>query len=77
MTEDYASGTRSQIRSNRAAHPDAPIVLVEDRTMQDLFLIAGRMEWYHLKNRTALKAGFDRPRKDGVKILIASKANIF
>jgi lysophospholipase L1-like esterase len=53
----------------RAAHPDAPIVLVEDRTMQDSFLIAGRMEWYHLKDRAELKAAYDRLQKDSVKNL--------
>lgn len=53
----------------RSAHPDTPIVLVEDRTMQDSFLIAGRMEWYHGKDRAELKAAFDRLQKAGVKNL--------
>ena len=54
------------VKTLRAAHPLTPIVLVEDRTMQDSFLIAGRMEWYHLKDRAALKAAYDRLQKDGV-----------
>jgi hypothetical protein len=54
------------VRTLRAAHPATPIVLVEDRTMQDSFLIAGRMEWYHLKDRAELKAAYDRLQKDGV-----------
>jgi lysophospholipase L1-like esterase len=54
------------VRKLRAAHPQTPIVLVEDRTMQDSFLIAGRMEWYHLKDRAELKAAYDRLQKDGV-----------
>jgi len=29
------------VRKLRAAHPATPIVLVEDRTMQDSFLIVG------------------------------------
>jgi len=46
-----------------------PIVLVEDRTMQDSFLIAGRKEWYHLKDRAELKAAYERLQKAGVKNL--------
>ena len=53
----------------RAAHPDVPIVLVEDRTMQDAFLVQGRMEWYHLKDRAELKAAFDRLQAAGVSNL--------
>jgi hypothetical protein len=53
----------------RAAHPNTPIVLVEDRTMQDSFLISGRMEYYHLADRAALKAAFERLGKSGVKDL--------
>jgi GDSL-like Lipase/Acylhydrolase family/N-terminus of Esterase_SGNH_hydro-type len=54
------------VRKLRAAHPDTPIVLVEDRTMQDSFLIAGRMEYYHLKDRAELKAAYERLKKSGV-----------
>ncbi len=57
------------VRKLRAAHPDTPIVLVEDRTMQDSFLIAGRMEYYHLKDRAALKAVYESLKKSGVKNL--------
>jgi GDSL-like lipase/acylhydrolase family protein/SGNH-like hydrolase/esterase family protein len=57
------------VKKLRAAHPDVPIVLVEDRTMQDSFLIAGRMEYYHLKDRAELKAAFDRLQNAGVKNL--------
>jgi hypothetical protein len=57
------------VRKLRAAHPDTPIVLVEDRTMQDSFLIAGRMEYYHLKDRAELKAACERLEKSGVKNL--------
>ena len=57
------------VRKLRAAHPDTPIVLVEDRTMQDSFLIAGRMEYYHLKDRAELKAAYERLQKSGVKNL--------
>jgi len=57
------------VKTLRAAHPNVPIVLVEDRTMQDSFLIAGRMEWYHLKSRAELKAACDRLQAAGVKNL--------
>jgi hypothetical protein len=50
----------------RAAHPDTPIVLVEDRTMQDAFLVSGRLEYYHQKDRAELKAAFERLQKEGV-----------
>jgi hypothetical protein len=50
----------------RAAHPETPIVLVEDRTMQDAFLVSGRMEYYHLKDRAELKAAYERLQKEGV-----------
>ena len=57
------------VRKLRAAHPETPIVLVEDRTMQDSFLIAGRMQYYHLKDRAELKAACERLEKSGVKNL--------
>jgi hypothetical protein len=57
------------VKKLRAAHPQTPIVLVEDRTMQDSFLIAGRMEWYHLKDRAELKAAYERLQRNGVKNL--------
>jgi lysophospholipase L1-like esterase len=57
------------VKKLRAAHPDVPIVLVEDRTLQGAFLTQGQMEWYHLKDRAELKAAFDRLQKDGVKNL--------
>ena len=57
------------VRILREAHPDTPIVLVEDRTMQDSFLIEGRMQYYHLKDRAELKAAYDRLQNAGVKNL--------
>jgi len=53
------------VKKLRAAHPKTPIVLVEDRTMQDSFLIQGRMEWYHLKDRAELKAAYERLKHAG------------
>ncbi|MEK7782276.1 MAG: SGNH/GDSL hydrolase family protein [Verrucomicrobiota bacterium] len=57
------------VRKLRAAHPHTPIVLVEDRTLEDSFLIQGRMEYYHLKSRAALKTAFERLKTSGVSEL--------
>jgi hypothetical protein len=67
--DEIKARTEPLVKKLRVAHPDVPIVLVEDRTLQDSFLIQGRMEWYHLKDRAELKAAFDRLQKDGVKNL--------
>jgi lysophospholipase L1-like esterase len=57
------------VRKLRAAHPDVPIVLVEDRTLQNAFMVSGQMEYYHLKDRAALKAVYDHLIKAGDKNL--------
>jgi lysophospholipase L1-like esterase len=69
VADEITARTEPLVKKLRAAHPAVPIVLVEDRTLQDSFLIAGRMEWYHLKDRAALKAAYDRLQNDGVKNL--------
>ena len=69
VADEIKARVEPLVKKLRAAHPDVPIVLVEDRTMQDSFLIAGRMEWYHLKDRAELKAAYGRLQKDGVKNL--------
>jgi hypothetical protein len=61
--------TEPLVRKLRAAHPQTPIVLVEDRSLQNAFLVVGQMEYYHLKDRAELKAAFDRLQEDGVKTL--------
>lgn len=66
------------VRKLRAAHPATPIVLVEDRTMPDAFLVSGRMEYYHLKDRAELKAAYERLQNSGVKKLYyIDGANLF
>jgi hypothetical protein len=57
------------VKTLRAAHPDVPIVLVEDRTLQGAFLTQGQMEWYHLKDRAELRAAYKRLKASGVKNL--------
>lgn len=69
VAEEIKARVEPFVRKLRAAHPETPIVLVEDRTMQDSFLIAGRMEYYHLKDRAELKAAYERLEKSGVKNL--------
>jgi lysophospholipase L1-like esterase len=69
VSEEIKARTVPFIHKLRAAHPGAPIVLVEDRTMQDSFLIAGRMEWYHLKSRAALRSAYEQLQAEGIKQL--------
>jgi hypothetical protein len=69
VAEEIKERVEPFVRKLRAAHPDTPIVLVEDRTMQDSFLIAGRMEYYHRKDRAELKLAYERLKAAGVKNL--------
>ena len=71
VADEIKARVEPLVKKLRAAHPDVPIVLVEDRTMQDSILIAGRMEC-HLKDRVELKAAYGRLQKDGVKNLYYS-----
>jgi hypothetical protein len=64
--EEIRDRVEPLVQKLRAAHPDTPILLVEDRTMQDSFLIQGRMEYYHQKNRAELRAAFTRLQQAGV-----------
>ena len=56
------------VKKLRAAHPRTPIVLVEDRTYADSFLVASKRE-RNETSRAALKAAYDQLRKSGVKDL--------
>lgn len=56
------------VRKLRTAHPSTPIVLVEDRSYADAFLVASK----HQRNessRAALRAAYARLRKAGIKNL--------
>lgn len=66
VAEEITERVEPFVRKLRAAHPTTPIVLVEDRTLQDSFLIQGRMEYYHLKSRAALKTAFEQLKASGV-----------
>lgn len=56
------------VETLRAAHPDTPILLVEDRTYSNAYLRPGSQE-RHRTSRAALKAGYEQLKKDGVKHL--------
>jgi hypothetical protein len=56
------------VKKLRAAHPRTPIVLVEDRTYADSFLIASKRK-RNETSRAALKAAYERLRKSSMKDL--------
>lgn len=56
------------VRVLRAARPRTPIVLVEDRTYADSFLVTGKRE-RNETSRVALKAAYSRLKSEGVKNL--------
>jgi hypothetical protein len=62
------------VRKLRTVHPITPIVLVEDRTMEDAFLVKGRLQ-HHLSNRAELSAAYERLKKSGVKELYYIKGD--
>jgi hypothetical protein len=61
---DVTSRTEPLVKILRAAHPTSPIVLVEDRSYTDSFLLASKRE-RNLTSRVALKAVFERLKKSG------------
>jgi GDSL-like Lipase/Acylhydrolase family/N-terminus of Esterase_SGNH_hydro-type len=56
------------VRRLRAARPETPVVLVEDRTMQDGFLVTTRNP-HHQAVRAGLKTAYERLKKSGVQDL--------
>ncbi|MGA0132899.1 MAG: SGNH/GDSL hydrolase family protein [Opitutales bacterium] len=54
------------VRQLRAAHPDTPIILVEDRRNTDSWLLAARRK-HHDDNHAALRAAYEQLLKEGVK----------
>lgn len=53
------------VRQLRAAHPDTPIVLVEDRRNANAWILPAR-EQYHSDNHAALRDVFAELRREGV-----------
>lgn len=56
------------VKQLRAVRPDTPILLVEDRTYTNAFLISGSKDG-NAANRAALQQAYDTLQKDGVKHL--------
>jgi hypothetical protein len=53
------------VKQLRAAHPEAPIVLVEDRRFTNTWIRPDRQK-FHTENHAALKESFDALQKEGV-----------
>lgn len=65
---EVAERTEPLVRQLRKAHPQTPIVLVEDRTYSNSFLVQERQE-RNDTSRAALRAAYERLQKAGVKNL--------
>lgn len=61
---DVAARTEPLVAILREAHPDTPIVLVEDRSYTDSFLITSKRE-RNESSRVALKAAYDKLKAAG------------
>lgn len=61
---DVSARTEPLVKILRKAHPDTPIVLVEDRSYTDSFLVTSKRD-RNDTNRVALKAVFDRLKTSG------------
>lgn len=60
-----ASRTEPLVRQLRSARPKTPIVLVEDRTFANAWLIPGQRQ-HHAASRAALRAAYERLKSAGV-----------
>lgn len=63
-----AKETVPLVKTLRAAHPDTPILLVEDRTYSNAYLKKSSQE-RHRASRQALREGYQQLKKAGVKHL--------
>ena len=66
--QDVAERVEPFVRKLRAAHTSTPIVLVEDRSYTDSFLVASKRE-RNETNRKELKAAYRKLKQSGVKHL--------
>ena len=62
--DDVTARTEPVVKILREAHPDTPIVLVEDRSYADSFLVTSKRD-RNESSRAALKAAFDRLKAAG------------
>jgi hypothetical protein len=67
-SEEVGARVEPFVRRLRQAHPATPIVLVEDRTYSNSYLIPGHQK-RQAESRAALKAGWQRLKRSGVKNL--------
>ncbi|PTX91829.1 SGNH/GDSL hydrolase family protein [Opitutus sp. ER46] len=63
-----AERTVPLVQQLRAAHPDTPIILVEDRRHTNSWILPAT-DKFHTENHAALKAQYERLQQDGVKHL--------
>ncbi|WP_299462749.1 SGNH/GDSL hydrolase family protein [uncultured Gimesia sp.] len=66
--DTVARETEPLVKTLRAAHPDTPILLVEDRTYSNAYLKKSSQE-RHRTSREALRNAFERLQKEGVTSL--------
>lgn len=66
--KEVAERTEPFVRALRKARPDTPILLVEDRTYADAFLVKSKRE-RNLTSRVEFQKAFERLEKAGVKNL--------
>jgi lysophospholipase L1-like esterase len=63
---EVAERTEPLVRTLRKARPDTPIVLIEDRTYANTWLLPDRRR-RHTASRAALKAAYEKLTAEGVK----------
>ncbi|QDU59370.1 hypothetical protein Pan216_01980 [Planctomycetes bacterium Pan216] len=68
VAKDVAARTEPLVKIIREKRPDTPIVLVEDRSYADSFLVSSKRT-RNLASRKALKAAYEALKKAGVKNL--------
>ncbi|GIW79235.1 MAG: hypothetical protein KatS3mg105_1042 [Gemmatales bacterium] len=66
--DDVSKRTGPFVRILRKARPETPIVLVEDRSYADSFLVTSKRQ-RNLDSRKALRKAFEQLRADGIKEL--------
>lgn len=66
--KDVAERTEPLVRQLRAARPDTPILLVEDRTFTNARFLKERRD-HHTASRAALRAAYEKLKATGVKRL--------
>lgn len=66
--QDVTARTAPLVKKLRAAHPETPILLVEDRNYTDSFLVESKRT-RNRTSQTALKVVFEQLQQEGVKHL--------